>query len=65
MLISANIIKKPIKSRICDDCHKVINGATLRLYGGGEVQNKPSVLYLHPDCTSWDHPKILEAKKAL
>lgn len=63
MLISANIIKKPRARRICGTCHKAIEGPTLRLYGAAESSDPPWPLYIHPSCTTWDHPKVLKAKE--
>lgn len=61
MLIAAIIIRKPRVQRRCDGCHEMIEGLTLRLYGSGD-REPPTVLYLHPQCTEWKHPKVIAAK---
>lgn len=65
MLISASIIKKPRKSRKCDECGKPMTGPTLRLYGAGSSFDPPYAMYLHPECTMWEHPKIIKVKNEL
>ena len=65
MLISAKAIKNPRTVRTCADCGEAIYGSSLRLYGAAFKEDKPYVVYTHPECTQWPDPKILEAKKAL
>lgn len=62
MLISATIIKRPRKKRGCSGCLKVIDGPQLRLYGAADMGERPYAMYIHPECTGWQHPKILAAK---
>lgn len=50
MIISAVIIKRPRKERICDSCYRPIVGKVLRLYGMAEIGDKPYPVYLHPTC---------------
>jgi len=50
MIISAKIIKRPRKERICDSCYRPIVGEQLRLYGCAEQGDKPYPVYLHPEC---------------
>ena len=50
MIISAKIIKRPRKERICDSCYRPIAGEQLRLYGCAEVGDKPYPVYLHREC---------------
>jgi hypothetical protein len=50
MIISAIIIKRPRKERICDSCYHPIVGEQLRLYGCAEQGDKPYPVYLHPEC---------------
>ena len=61
MLISATLIMKSKKNRICTHCRKEISGKTLRLYGAACKGDPPYVMFLHPECTKDKHPKILEA----
>lgn len=48
--ISANIILRPRKRRICPTCSKPIIGKTARLYGNAHQGDPPWVIYLHPEC---------------
>lgn len=65
MVISAKLIKKPRKTRYCDDCNILIETSVLRLYGYGCDGDPPYVLYLHPKepCMGRD-PKITKALEA-
>ena len=64
MLISATIIKRPRRVRVCNHCEVMIVRDALRLYGAAEKCDKPYVMWLHPDCTDWQEPKVLKAKAA-
>ena len=50
MIISAKIIRRPRKERICDSCYRPIVGEQLRLYGCAEQGDKPYPVYLHAEC---------------
>ena len=63
MLISASIIKRPRRVRVCDLCEVMIVQNALRLYGSAETGDKPYVMWLHPECTDWQDPKVLRAKR--
>ena len=65
MLISASIIRKPRVKRLCSCCNKKIEGPTLRMYGAAFRDDHPYVIYQHPECSKWDHPKVIKAKKSI
>jgi len=61
VLISARLVH-PRKPRRCDNCGGMIVTSALRLYGACDEGDKPYVIWTHPDCTEWSHPKIQKAK---
>ena len=63
MIISANIIKKPRAKRKCNECGKVIDGLTLRLFGAAFYGDSPYAIFMHPDCCLYRDPKIIKAKQ--
>jgi len=60
--VSAKIIKRPRKRRVCETCRKPIDGPQLRLYGAAEIGDPKWAAYIHPECTEWKHPKVVAAK---
>ena len=49
-IISVRIIKKPRAVRYCPECHKELDGETIKLFGMAFVGEKPYSLYLHREC---------------
>lgn len=65
MIISATVIKKPRRLRQCEECGKVINGTTLRLFGAAFYGDSPYAVFMHPSCCVWTHPKIIAAIESI
>ena len=64
-ILSLRIIRKPRKERRCDECHRWIQGETIRLYGMAFYGDKPYDVYVHRAClTSKDAlEKLAKAEK--
>ena len=50
MIISADTIVNPRKSRDCDNCGELMIGSQIRLYGTANHIDKPYVLHLCHRC---------------
>ena len=61
MIISAKIVK-PRRFRTCETCGGMVVTRALRLFGAAHEGDKPHVIWLHPECTEHNDPKILKAK---
>lgn len=51
-ILSARLITKPRRQRICDWCGRLIQPPVLRLYGMAEIGEKPGTMHLHRECTA-------------
>jgi len=66
MIISAKIVNvRRGTFRTCEVCEGMIVTKAMRLYGAAEKGDKPYVIWLHPECTEYNDPKILKAKEAI
>lgn len=69
MILSATIVKTPIKVRVCDECNEHIwpKTPTLKLYGMAHLEDKPYNLFFHLICNEpgkyaeVGNPKVVEA----
>lgn len=50
MLISIRVIKRPRRTRRCDECGRRLDGETIRLYGAAFAGDRPYMLHLHRRC---------------
>lgn len=64
MIISAKLIKKPRRARICATCGTGIFLSQVRLYGMAEKGDMPYTLYIHPECTTKEIDLKLELNNA-
>jgi len=65
-MISAWLVLRPRRRRVCPACCLEIDGPSLRLFGSAEIGDPPYVIHVHPTrgCSGGD-PVVVDALKQL